>query len=246
MNKSRNWLTGILMVALSMGFVVLAVFSARQQSQIEALKTSFSGLPQSGNVSSGASQVVTSLAPSIVRVDGSGPGFTKSGSGTIVDKRGYVLTNQHVIADDTALTITAGGNVYDAKIITSDAVLDLAIVKIQSSKTDFPTIVFGTVSDIIPGASVLALGFPLGDNFAGPLTVTAGVISALRDIAGSNYVQNDAAINPGNSGGCLATLSGKMIGVTSSGYDNGNDVDLINLAIPIDVVTAYVQKNLPA
>jgi S1-C subfamily serine protease len=65
-------------------------------------------------------------------------------------------------------------------------------------------------------------------------------------VGGSIFVQNDAAINPGNSGGCLATLNGKMIGITTSGYDSTTDIDLINLAIPIYAVADFMQMHLPA
>jgi len=258
MVKSTGRLTGAFLAILTIGLALLSAFYFIQDSQlkdaraqISALKTSVSGLQsgpngQSAGSGSAAIQVVALLTPSIVRIDGTGPGFTKSGSGTIIDKRGYFLTNEHVVSEDTVISVTAGGTVYKASVIASDAALDLALLKIESSRTDFPTAVLGTASDIVPGESVLALGFPLGDNFAGPVTVTAGIVSALRDLGGVAYVQNDSAINPGNSGGCLAALNGKMIGVTTAGYDNGNDLDLINLAIPVDVASAFVEKNLPA
>jgi serine protease Do len=159
MNKIRLWLlgstTGVLVVALAL----LAVFYVRLDLQ---------------HTDSTAVHATASLTPAVVRIDGSGTGFQKSGSGTIVDKRGYVITNQHVIADDTAITITVGQTAYDAQVIASDATVDLALLKIQSTNTNFPTVPFGTASDIVPGTTVISIGFPLGENFAGPVTVTEG------------------------------------------------------------------------
>jgi len=264
MRNPGKWFTGTILTLLTAGLIVLSIFYAQQntqlkdtQSQFAALKTSVSQQVAALNTvasqppaitvnASQAAQVVLAVTPVIVRVDGTGSNFTVAGFGIIVDKRGYVLTNQHVIDSTTSLTITAGGQKYNATIIASDTARDLALLKIQSALTDFPTVTLGTASDIVAGATVLALGFPLGEEFVGPVTVTAGVISALRNIGGLNFVQNDAAINPGNSGGCLVTLDGRMIGVTSAGYDTGNDVDMINLAIPVDDVRVFLQKNLPA
>ena len=253
MNQSTKWLSGMLMAILTVGVVVLSVLYAQQNTLLKETRSELSALTGgSGQQTAGltstsqAADVVAALTPVVVRVDGVGPGFTVSGSGTIIDRRGYVLTNQHVIDSTTSLTITAQNQPYAATVIAADATRDLALLKIESTRTDFPVAVLGSSSDIVAGATVLALGFPLGEDFAGPVTVTAGVVSALRNIGGLNWVQNDAAINPGNSGGCLVTLSGKVIGVTSAGYDTGNDIDLINLAIPIDAVTAFIQKNLPA
>ncbi len=254
MSKSGGWFRGILFAFLYVGVLLLSLFYARQntqlkeiQSQIAALEARLSTqLVASTNPVSQAVNVVSSLTPAIVRVNGAGPGFSVSGSGTIIDKRGYVLTNQHVIDGTTSLTVTAQDQQYAATIIASDSTKDLALLKILSDRTNFSTAVLGVPSDIVVGTEVLALGFPLGNDFVGSVTVTAGVVSALRNIGGLNYVQNDAAINRGNSGGCLVTLTGKMIGVPSAGYDAAEDIDLINLAIPIDEVNAFLKKNLPA
>jgi serine protease Do len=92
----------------------------------------------------------------------------------------------------------------------------------------------------------MAAGFPLGTELEGPATFTQGVISAMRDLSGTTYIQTDTPINPGNSGGCLFTLSGKMVGIPSAGIVvSQQDFEDINLAIPIDQVTAFINQNLP-
>ena len=252
--KFGEWLRGMLLLLLVIAVITLGILYTQgnakikdAQSQIAALKASLSNLATGGTSPlSSATDVVAALSSAVVRVDGSSPGFSVSGSGTIVDKRGYVLTNQHVIDKTTSLTITVGDQVYDAIVINSDTNRDLALLQIQSNHTDFPVVNMGMTGDIVIGEDVLALGFPLGADFTGPVTVTKGVVSALRNIGGLNFVQSDAAINPGNSGGCLVTLDGKMIGVPSADYDNGEDIELIGLSIPIDDVIVFLQKYLPA
>ena len=89
----------------------------------------------------------------------------------------------------------------------------------------------------------MTAGFPAGTDLPGPATFTVGIISALRTYSGSDYIQTDAPINPGSSGGCLVTLSGKMIGITTAGITPlREDFEDINLAIPIDQVTAFISQ----
>jgi S1-C subfamily serine protease len=92
----------------------------------------------------------------------------------------------------------------------------------------------------------MAAGFPLGPNLPGPPSYTQGVVSAVRTLNGQKYIQSDVQINPGNSGGAMvARTTGKVIGITADGVlPPGQDVEGIGLAIPIDVIQAYIQNNL--
>jgi S1-C subfamily serine protease len=191
--------------------------------------------------------VIPQVETKIVRIDCSIVGGLSSGSGTIVDARGFIVTNAHVIAGARTIQVTLkDGTVLGATQISSDARQDLAIIKLNSNRTDFPVMTLGSNSDAVTGEPVMAGGFPMGTDLPGPASFTQGVIScALRDLDGDKYVQVDAAVNPGNSGGCMFTLSGKMIGVPSAGLvPPGEDFEMINLIIPIDQVKAYMAANI--
>jgi serine protease Do len=146
-----------------------------------------------------------------------------SGSGFIVSKDGYILTNNHVVADADRLTVTLTDHrVFRAKVVGRDPSTDVAVIKIEGS--DLPTVGFGSDAGVRIGEWVLAIGNPLGLDF----TVTAGIVSAkgrggrelgalLRDrYAISDFIQTDAAINPGNSGGPLVNTRGEVIGINSA------------------------------
>jgi serine protease Do len=135
-----------------------------------------------------------------------------AGSGFIVNKKGHILTNEHVVGNADKIKVTLkDGRKFDAKLIGKDKSLDLAIIKIESK--DLPTVILGDSNKNRPGEWVVAIGNPYG--FAN--SVTAGIISATgRSLAGlgkRNLIQTDAAINPGNSGGPLINLNGKVIGI---------------------------------
>ncbi len=196
--------------------------------------------------------VIPLVEPKIVRIDCSVVGGLSSGSGTIVDARGYIVTNAHVINGATSIKVTLkDGSIFAATQVAIDRVEDLAIIKLTSTRTDFPVMTLGSNSDAITGDPCMAGGFPMGTDLPGPATFTQGVIStALRvldDGAGhiDQYIQIDAAINPGNSGGCLFNLSGKMLGIPTAGLvPPGEDFEMINLIISIDQVKAYITANV--
>ena len=148
------------------------------------------------------------------------------GSGIIINKDGYILTNYHVVQGAEKITITLNNKkAVSAKIINYDSTLDLAVIKITDSNVTIPGVAeLGSSSDLQVGDSVVAIGNPLGLEFFG--TVTTGVVSALnRQVAVENskaqtLIQTDAAINPGNSGGPLVNSSGQVVGITSSKLTN--------------------------
>ena len=163
-----------------------------------------------------------------------------SGSGFIVAKDGYILTNNHVVADADRVTVTLTDHrVFKARVVGRDPSTDVAVIKIDGS--NFPTVNFGDDNAVRIGEWVLAIGNPLGLDF----TVTAGIVSAKgrggRELSGlmrdryaiTDFIQTDAAINPGNSGGPLVNTRGEVIGINSAiasptGYYSG-----YGFAIPV-------------
>lgn len=140
-----------------------------------------------------------------------------SGSGIIISEDGYIVTNQHVIAEATEITIILNtGDEYVATVVGSDSKSDLAVLKINA--TGLTAAALGDSSQVEVGDLAVAIGNPLGQELAG--TVTSGVISAVNrkmtvDNRSYNLLQTDAAINPGNSGGALVNKYGEVIGINS-------------------------------
>lgn len=161
------------------------------------------------------------------------------GSGVIIDERGYVLTNEHVVrqATEIKVTLVEGGQdkVYRAELVGKDEQSDLAVVKIKANRK-FPYARMGDSDKIRVGEWVIAIGSPFGLE----QTVTAGVISAKRQsllIEGRQYrdlIQTDAAINRGNSGGPLLNLSGEVIGINTAIFAPTGVFNGIGFAIPIN------------
>ena len=152
------------------------------------------------------------------------------GSGFIIDKDGYIITNNHVVegADEIKVKL-ADGKEYKAKVIGRDPKTDLALIKISSIFKDLPALPLGDSDKIRVGDWVLAIGNPFGLEE----TVTKGIISATGRAIGSgpydNFLQTDAPINPGNSGGPLINLSGEVIGINTAIISSGQG---IGFAIP--------------
>ena len=172
-----------------------------------------------------------------------------SGSGMIISKDGYVLTNNHVVSGAEKLTVmTTSGEEYDATVIGADEVNDVALLKIEGSE-DFPTVSIGNSDKIEVGQQVCAIGNPLGELTN---TLTVGYVSALdREISESstgttiNMFQTDCAINSGNSGGPIFDMNGNVVGITtakysSSGYSNSASVEGIGFCIPINDAMSIV------
>lgn len=165
---------------------------------------------------------------------GKGRKVNGMGTGIIIDPRGYIVTNHHVVNGVDALRVTLlDGSTYDAKIVSYDRKHDLAVIKIPSSRP-LPVIPIGTSSDIMLGETVLAIGNAFGYEHS----VTAGIVSALsRDVevnqeqSYENLIQTDASINPGNSGGPLINLDGEVIGINVAIRAGAQR---IGFAIPID------------
>ncbi|OHC05066.1 MAG: hypothetical protein A2Z57_13545 [Planctomycetes bacterium RIFCSPHIGHO2_12_39_6] len=172
------------------------------------------------------------------------------GSGVIIDEEGYIVTNEHVVNRATKIKVRlSDGRDFEATMISSDPISDLAVLKINSP-TPLPYAKMGTSKDLLIGETVVALGNPLGlEN-----SVTTGVLSAKnRTITfGSEYgnikydglIQTDALINPGNSGGPLINTKGEVIGINTAIFTAGGTAGNIGIgfAIPINVVKPVLKE----
>ena len=162
-----------------------------------------------------------------------------SGSGFILSSDGYVLTNNHVVDGATSVTVKLyNGDEYDAEIVGTDEMNDVALLKIDA--TGLQAVTIGDSDQIEVGEEVIAIGNPLGEL---TFTMTAGVVSALdREINTDgkpiNMLQTDVAINSGNSGGPLFDMNGNVIGITSAKYSgstsSGASIEGISFAVPIN------------
>ncbi len=156
------------------------------------------------------------------------------GSGVLIDPKGYIITNEHVILPASRIKVVlVDGREFEGKLIGSDSKFDLAVIRIDANK-NFPAIKVGKSADLMIGETVIAIGNPYGLSH----TVTTGVISALnRSIATdgkriyNDFIQTDASINPGNSGGPLLNILGELIGINTAIYQKAEG---IGFAIPID------------
>lgn len=166
------------------------------------------------------------------------------GTGIIIDPRGYIVTNYHVIEDVHLLRVRlCDGASYTARVIDRDREYDLALLKIDAAKP-LPIITIGTSSDLMVGETVIAIGNAFGYEHS----VTVGIISALhrdvtlnKDVSYKSLIQTDASINPGNSGGPLLNIDGELIGVNVAIRAGAQG---IGFAIPSDQMVQVVTEML--
>ena len=168
------------------------------------------------------------------------------GTGVVIDPRGYIVTNHHVVDGVREIQVTlADGARYTAKMTARDTETDLAIIKIDAADP-LPVIEIGTSADLMPGEPVVAVGNAYGYEH----TVTRGIISALHravQVSDAHYyedlIQTDASINPGNSGGPLLNIDGRMIGINVAVRAGAQG---IGFAIPVDKAMSVAAKLLAA
>ncbi|MFA5042149.1 MAG: trypsin-like peptidase domain-containing protein [Candidatus Paceibacterota bacterium] len=183
------------------------------------------------------------------RQKGTKPQEVSAGTGFVIDSRGYLVTNRHVVEDEKAkyTVLTNDGKKYEAKIIAKDPVEDFAVLKID--KTDLPALNLGDSEKLVLGQTVIAIGNALGEF---KNTVSVGVISGLnRSLQASDglgnvstltdVIQTDAAINRGNSGGPLINLSGEVVGLNTAMVSGAQN---IGFAIPINKIKNALNQAL--
>jgi serine protease Do len=225
LRRAAAWLVA---AAAGLSSSALAVSPARVSPLVAAVRDA---APAVVNIQGQKS--VTDPAP-----NGRGPGVTRQvngmGTGIVIDPRGYVLTNHHVVDGVKQINVTlAGGQAYVAQLVARDPETDLAVIRIRTAQP-LDVIRIGTSSDLMVGESVVALGNAFGYEH----TATSGIVSALHRNVQVNetqqyldLVQTDASINPGNSGGPLMNVDGEMIGVNVAVRAGAQG---IGFAIPVD------------
>ncbi len=166
-----------------------------------------------------------------------------TGSGIIIDAEGHIVTNNHVVEDSNDIIVVLNnGKELSAKVVGRDAVTDLAVIKVDEK--NLPCAEFGDSSKLEVGELAVAIGSPMGTNYAG--SVTAGIISGLnRKVPigdrSMTLIQTDAAINPGNSGGALVNSEGKVVGINTVKFVE-NRVEGMGFAIPINESKPIIQQ----
>ncbi len=162
------------------------------------------------------------------------------GSGFIINKDGYIITNDHVVRDAESIQVKLSNEtIYDAKVVGSDPKSDIAVIKINA-KEPLPVAVLGDSDKLLVGQWAIAIGNPFGLD----RTVTVGVVSATgRSNMGietfENFIQTDASINPGNSGGPLLNVNGEVIGINTAIVAAGQG---IGFAIPVNMAKKVVEQ----
>src|SRR5438132_8109448 len=194
---------------------------------VERVRAAVVNIHSERTVRGPATEELFAHAPSQNRING-------MGTGIIIDPRGYIVTNQHVVEDVSVIRVRlSDGTTHSARVLTRDHDSDLALLKVDLGRP-LPTMPLGTSSDLMVGETVIAIGNAYGYEH----TVTVGVISALKrdvtlnkEISYKQLIQTDAAINPGNSGGPLLNVNGELIGVNVAIRAGAQG---IGFAIPVD------------
>lgn len=233
------------------------VFNTKYKNMTKSSSTSSltqqdnsNSLTKTADVSANAiTKTAAAVGPAVVGISNKAQGNfglqdVDSGSGIIFDSNGYIVTNNHVIDGASKITVKlSSGKVLDAKVIGTDSRSDLAVIKVEA--TNLPIVKFGDSSKVSVGDTAIAIGNPLGEEFAG--TVTAGIISAVNrqiNYGGSIYklIQTDAAINPGNSGGALCNNVGEVIGINSLKLGASENAEGMGFAITINEAKTIIQS----
>jgi len=199
-----------------------------QESPLPVSGTSNMSMPIEGLV-----QIANPAIVMITTVSSSGGGL---GSGFLINSDGTIVTNYHVIKDAQGLGVKFTQDkelITNISIIKTDAVRDIALIKVNTPVNVAP-LAMGDSEQIVVGERVVAIGNPKGLSN----TVSDGLVSAIRDTGGMKQIQISVPISPGSSGGALINMRGEVIGITSSGMDQGQN---LNFAIPINYVKKYLQ-----
>lgn len=242
----RSTLIGLLTAAI----LLIAVPSIRPIFIEHLLNGDFLNAPFSYNTA------VRRAAPAVVNVYSSTMGsfsqegreLTSLGAGVIMDGRGYILTNQHVINNaDQIIVALQNGDLYEGSLVGSDPLTDLAVLKIDADK--LPTIPINSKRISHVGDVVLAIGNPFNIG----QTITQGIISATGRVGLSptryqNFLQTDASINEGNSGGALINTEGELVGINTMTFDSGTyngyrpSAEGLGFAIPTELAVKIMNK----
>lgn len=212
---------GIMFAAISNGWVTVP--TAGSMSGITSNKSGSGSATVKGGEAPDWAAVSAKVSDSVVSITTQVSQGIAKGSGAVIDDKGHVVTNNHVVSGGKNIQITlSNGQMYTATIVGADSTTDLAVLQIQNAPGDLKPIEFGDSNKLAVGENVMAVGNPLGYDD----TATTGIVSALNRPVSvmddnnseivTNAVQIDAAINPGNSGGPTFNVAGQVIGINSS------------------------------
>lgn len=258
---TKTVLTGVIAGLVGGGVILYAQKGIEQsttQTTVRTTATKTSSIAKNATATTAYNKVSDAVV-SVLNFSKSGQNYEESseGSGVIykkADQSAFIVTNNHVIDGAAKIQVMLhNGKKVDATLFGKDAMTDLAVLKIASDNVT-TTAEFGDSSKIAVGENVLAIGSPLGSEYAS--SVTQGIISAKKRLVeatsengqnygGSTVIQTDAAINPGNSGGPLINFAGQVIGINSmklSTSSSGTSVEGMGFAIPSDQVVDVVNK----
>ena len=209
-------------IAIALIFAAGLLTGSHQENRATTLRGNNTSTSTSNpeNTTATRERVIAQVRPSVVQINVSnGNGAGGLGSGVVINAKGYIITNNHVVDGSQSIAVVfADGTILPGQLVGTAPSDDLAVVKVDPGKTRLTVIALGDSSKVQVGQDVLAIGNPLGIT----QTVTAGIISALDRNVGENgpggdvlphTIQTDAAINPGNSGGALVDLRGELIGI---------------------------------
>lgn len=196
---------------------------------VERVKAAVVNIHSERTVRGPADEELFSMAPSQNRING-------MGTGVIIDPRGYIVTNEHVVEDVNVIRIRlSNGGTHTARVLARNQENDLALLKIDVARP-LPTMPLGTATDLMVGEKVIAIGNAYGYEH----TVTTGIVSALKrdvtlnkEVSYKSLIQTDASINPGNSGGPLLNINGEMVGVNVAIRAGAQG---ISFAVPVDTM----------
>ena len=222
-------ITGVIMVG-GVGYVGIQKFRAKTEKG--------QGILSRKNTLSN-SEIINQIKPAIVYIETE----ERVGSGMLIDREGYILTNAHVVTGVSAAKVKlSDGSLFSAEVTGRDEIMDLAVLKITGS--NFPKVIFGNSDNVVQGEDVFTLGYPFG--LEGDVSFKEGTISRKIIDDDMTYLETSAEIHPGNSGGPLVNKYGEVIGVNTAAL--GQTIEgvtlgeTIKLAIPINVAKSILSE----
>src|SRR5216683_1022663 len=245
-------LAGLLALVLAFSAGLVSGCQVGQSSATATSSSAGTAIPPltGNNIESVREAVVAKVRPSVVQINVTSQQGAKLGSGVIIDSRGYIVTNNHVITGGQTIVVEIfNGSTLPAQIVGTAPSDDLAVLKVNPSRVKLTVATIGDSSKLKVGQDVLAIGNPLGIT----QTVTSGIVSALdRNVSEGpngalipNAIQTDAPINPGNSGGALVDLQGNLVGIptlTAIDPEFKTPANGVGFAIPSNRVSFIVPQ----